>query len=197
MEQVICNGFQRWKRKAARWLCNRGTLLCLMVGLGLDPALFCQETNGSLEYQVKAAFLLNFTKFIEWPASAFQQADSPISICILGVDPFGSALDQILSGELVNGRRVVAQRIKSAPPPQACHALFVSRPEKDGGKIPPGLGPGVLTVGEGEGFIRDGGMIAFVIENRRVRFEINRATAENAGLKLSSKLLSVAKVVQQ
>jgi hypothetical protein len=197
MEQVICNGFQRSQRKASKALRNRGILLGLVIGLGLEPALFCQETTGSLEYQVKAAFLLNFTKFIEWPPSAFQQADSPVSICILGVDPFGGGLDQMLSGELVNGRKVVAQRIKSAPPPKACQALFVSRPEKDGGKILPGLGPGVLTIGEGESFIRDGGMIAFVIQNRRVRFEINQAIAENAGLKLSSKLLSVAKVVQQ
>jgi YfiR/HmsC-like len=197
MEQVICNGVQRWKRKAVQARLNRGILLGILLGLGVDPALFCQETNGSLEYQVKAAFLLNFTKFIEWPPSAFQQADSPVSICILGGDPFGGTLDQILSGELVGGRKVVAQRIKSAPTPQACQALFVGRPEKDVGKILPGLGPGVLTVGEGESFLRDGGMIAFVIENRRVRFEINQTTAENAGLKLSSKLLSVAKQVDQ
>jgi hypothetical protein len=196
MEQVICDGVRRWKRRAIKSRLNRGILLCLLLGLGLDPALFGQETNGSLEYQVKAAFLLNFTKFIEWPPSAFRQPDSPVSICILGVDPFGDALDQILSGEVVSGRKVVAQRIKSAPQPKACQALFVSKPERDIGKMLPVLGPGVLTVGEGESFIRDGGMIAFVIENRRVRFEINQATAENAGLKLSSKLLSVAKQVE-
>ena len=186
MEQVICKS---WR--------NRRILLFLLLSLGVDPALFCQETSGPLEYQVKAAFLLNFTKFVEWPASAFRQSDSPVSICILGVDPFGTVLDQMVLGELVNGRRVVAQRIKSVPPPQVCQALFVSRLEKDLGKLLPGLGPGVLTVGEGESFIRDGGMIAFVIENRRVRFEINQAVAENAGLKLSSKLLSVAKQVEQ
>jgi YfiR/HmsC-like len=197
MEQVICSDFPPPRHRARKARRNRGILLCLLLGLSVDPALFCQETNGSIEYQVKAAFLLNFTKFVEWPVTAFRQEDSPVSICILGVDPFGGGLDQILSGELVNGRKVVAQRIKSVPPPQVCQALFVSRPEKDIGKILPGLGPGVLTVGEGESFIRDGGMIAFVIENRRVRFEINQASAENAGLKLSSKLLSVAKQVQQ
>jgi hypothetical protein len=186
MEQVIC--------KSRR---NRRILLFLLLSLGVDPALFCQEANAPLEYQVKAAFLLNFTKFIEWPPAAFRQPDSPVSICVLGGDPFGSALDQIVSGEVVNGRKVVTQRIKNVPPPQTCQALFVSRLEKDAGKILPGLGSGVLTVGEGENFIRDGGMIAFVIENRRVRFEINQAVAENSGLKLSSKLLSVAKVVEQ
>jgi hypothetical protein len=198
MEQVTCNGFRRSKREAGRRPRSRATLLGLVViGAGLEPGLFCQETNAPLEYQVKAAFLLNFTKFIEWPPSAFRQPDSPVSICVLGGDPFGSALDQIVSGEVVNGRKVVAQRIKSVPPPQACQALFVGRLEKDAGKILPGLGSGVLTVGEGENFIRDGGMIAFVIENRRVRFEINQAVAENSGLKLSSKLLSVAKPVDQ
>jgi hypothetical protein len=197
MEQIIRNGFQRWKRGAGRWLRNRAIPLFLAVGSGLAPRLFCQETNGPLEYQVKAAFLLNFTKFIEWPPAAFRQQDSPVSICILGVDPFGGVLDQMLSGEVVNGRKVVAQRIRSAPAPQVCQALFVGRPGKDLGKMLPELGPGVLTVGEGEGFIRDGGMIAFVIENRRVRFEINQAIAENAGLKLSSKLLSVAKPIEQ
>ena len=197
MEQVICNGFERRKRETGRCLRNRATSLCLLViGAGLNPALFGQETSGPLEYQVKAAFLLNFTKFIEWPASAFRQPDSPVSICILGADPFGGALDQMVSGELVNGRKVVTQRIRTAPPPQLCQALFVGGPQKDAGKLLPALGPAVLTVGEGESFIRDGGMIAFVIENRRVRFEINQATAENAGLKLSSKLLSVAKQVE-
>jgi len=171
--------------------------LIVLLGLALAPALLSQEGTESLEYQVKAAFLLNFTKFIEWPPSAFRQSDSPVSICILGADPFGSTLDRMLSGEAVNGRKVVAQRIKTIPPPKACQALFVGGPERDIGKILPALGPGVLTVGEGQGFIRDGGMIAFVIENRRVRFEINQASAENAGLKLSSKLLSVAKAIDQ
>ena len=80
---------------------------------------------------------------------------------------------------------------------KACQVLFISKSEKDVAKILPALGPGVLTVGEGEISIRDGGMIAFVIENRRVRFDINQTAAENAGLKLSSKLLSVARSVEK
>ena len=78
-----------------------------------------------------------------------------------------------------------------------CQVLFVSMPEKELLKFFPGVGPGVLTIGEGEGFVRDGGMIAFVLENHRVRFDINQTAAENAGLKLSSKLLSVARSVEK
>ena len=150
----------------------------------------------SLEYKVKAAFLLNFAKFIEWPPTAFPSPNAPFNICILGDDPFGEDLDQIAGGEQVNGRKITIQRLRSAPAPNVCSVLFiagsVTRPE-----IPANLGPGLLTVGEGEHFIRDGGMIAFILENRRVRFDINRAAAENAGLKISSKLLSVAREVEK
>jgi len=149
------------------------------------------------EYQVKAAFLLNFTKFIDWPAAAFADSGSPVAICILGDDPFGSALDQIVEGEVVDGRRISVQRIKRAPTPKSCQVVFVGKPEKEALKILRGLGPGVLTVSEGESFARSGGMIAFVIENRRVRFDINLTIAENAGLKLSSKLLTVARTVEK
>jgi hypothetical protein len=102
----------------------------------------------------------------------------------------------MVAGEVVNRRKVAAQRIKRAPPPKSCQVLFAGGSEKDLSKILPGLGPGVLSVGEGETFLRDGGMIAFVVENRRVRFEINRTAADNAGIKLSSRLLSVAKSVE-
>jgi YfiR/HmsC-like len=160
--------------------------------------LFCREAAGQppIEYQVKAAFLLNFTKFTEWPPAAFGSPDSPLTICILGDDPFGNVLDQIVEGEVVDGRKIAVQRIKSAPPARSCQALFVNRAGKDPPKIFPGLGPGVLTIGEGEGFIHDGGMIAFILEDRRVRFNVNQAAAENAGLKLSSRLLRVAKTVE-
>ncbi len=152
--------------------------------------------DNSLEYQVKAAFLLNFTKFVEWPESAFADPGSPVAICILGDDPFGAALDQVAAGETANGRKVTIQRIKRVPPPKSCQVLFVSKAEKDFAKTVPALGSGVLTVGEAEGFIRAGGMIAFVIENRRVRFDINQGAAEMAELKLSAKLLAVARAVE-
>jgi hypothetical protein len=150
----------------------------------------------SLEYQVKAAFLLNFTKFTEWPNSAFRDARAPFTICVLGLDPFGSSLDEIVRGEAIGGHRIVIQRIKRGSRQQTCQVLFIARTEKETGRILGDLGPGVLTVGEGDSFLADGGMISFVIENRRTRFDVNPTTAENAGLKLSSRLLSVARTVK-
>ena len=91
------------------------------------PCSSAAAADEPLEYQVKAAFLLNFTKFIDWPAAAFATPDSPISICILGDDPFGQTLDEIVEGEVVNGRKVIVQRIKRAPPPKSCQVLFVEQ----------------------------------------------------------------------
>lgn len=166
----------------------------LVLSLVFGAAARAEEP---LEYQIKAAYLLNFTKFVEWPASAFAASNSPIAICVLGADPFGSALDQMVAGEAVNGRSIVVRKMKTDPPAKTCQVLFVSASERDLHKFLPGLGPGVLTVGEGESFVRDGGMIGFVMENRHVRFGINQSAAEAAGLKLSSKLLSVARPINQ
>ncbi len=168
-------------------------LLCLITGL-LQHATAADEQ--ALEYQVKAAFLLNFTKFTEWPSSVFPDANSTFTICIMGIDPFGSSLEQIIRGETVGGHRMAIQRFKRGSRRQACQVLFVSRTERDTGTVLADLGSGVLTVGEGDGFLQDGGMISFVIENRRTRFDVNPTTAENAGLKLSSRLLSVARSVK-
>jgi len=175
---------------------SRPVRMCLAIALGLLSLVPCHAAGQSVEYQVKAAYLLNFTRFIDWPPEAFETPDTPLSICILGDDPFGSALDQIAGGEVVNGRKVTVQRVKRAPLPRSCGVLFVGGQAKEV-KIPPGLGPGVLTVGEGENFIRDGGMIAFVIDDRRVRFDINETAAENARFRISSKLLSVARMVEK
>jgi hypothetical protein len=148
------------------------------------------------EYDVKAVFLLNFAKFVDWPASAFGNADSPIVICILGKDPFGHAIDDLVQGEAVNGRRLIVRRISQAPAAHTCQIVF-TQPGKETPEILSGLGPGVLTVGDGGDFIREGGIIAFLIENRHVRFDIDQKAAEAADLKLSSKLLSVARSVQK
>jgi YfiR/HmsC-like len=169
----------------------------IALALMLLGYLFGSAANEVPEYQVKAVFLLNFTKFIEWPATAFAASDSPIAICVVGEDPFGKVLDQILAGEVVNGRRVVAERIKSVAEAKSCQVLFVPKTEKDPAKSLSGLGPGVLTVGEGQSFLRGGGVIAFVVENRRVRFGVNEGAAANAGLVVSSKLLNIAKSVEK
>ena len=175
---------------------------CRAVLLFLLSAWFAYGQSGThqatqpSEYQVKAAFLLNFTKFIEWPESQFADADAPLTICILGEDPFGTALDEVIAGELINGRKVIVERLKEQPS-SGCQVLFVNKPEKDARKIATSSGPGVLTIGEGKDFIDAGGIIAFVVENRRVRFDINQRAAQRSNLRISSRLLSVARVVER
>jgi hypothetical protein len=168
--------------------------IALLVWLCLPPLARSVDELPPLEYRVKAAFLLNFTKFVEWPAAAFADDRAPFRICVLGEDPFGSVLDQMVKDEVMGGRRLMVQRISRPPEPKSCQVVFVSRQEK---ATPPALGPGVLTVGEGEEFLREGGMIAFVIENRRVRFDISQKAAAGARLTISSRLLNVARLVEK
>jgi hypothetical protein len=158
--------------------------------------MFADEVTPS-EYQVKAAYLLNFTKFVEWPASAFESPESPLTICILGEDPFGSILDQLVDGETANGRKLAVQRLQRVPAAKSCQVLFVSKSEKDVPEILGGLGPGVLTVADREGFLREGGAIVFLTEGRHVRFDINRRAAANASLTMNARLLNVARSVNR
>lgn len=176
------------------WLGVLSLLLCLP-----PPALsaFPDADTQPSEYQVEAAFLLNFTKFVDWPPAAFASAEAPFNLCVVGQDPFGDSLDRVVSGETVNGRKLTVIRSRRAPAPKSCQIVFVPATEGDAAQILKALNPEVLTVGEGEGFLRAGGMIGFVIENRRVRFSVNLNPAERGQLKLSSKLLSVARSVQR
>jgi len=149
------------------------------------------------EYQIKAAFLYNFAKFVEWPSSSFSDASSPLQICIFGRDPFGQALRDITNQKTVNGRKLEVNQVTDLQHARACHILFIaSSGETPVKQIVDGLrGAGVLTVSDSKGFTDQGGMINFVLENDRVQFEVNQKAAEQVGLKISSKLLSVAKMV--
>jgi hypothetical protein len=167
--------------------------LAQLAALGLYAAA-AQQPSASA---VKAAFLLNFTKFVTWPASAFENAQSPLAICLLGEDPFGRALDELVEGETVDGRRLMVRRIDHAPEPKACQVLYVNGQPGVLGEILGSLPAGVLTVGDEQGFLRDGGIIAFVIDHRHVRFDINQRAAARASLTLSARLLNVARSVQK
>jgi hypothetical protein len=146
------------------------------------------------EYEVKAAFLLNFTKFVEWPDSSFPSAGAPFTVCIVGADPFGPVIDEIMRGEKVNNHRIAVQRNR-APETQGCQIAFMSGSNPDVSTIVNGTGPGVLTVGEGDEFVRENGIIGFVMDHHRVRFDINLNAAGRGSLSLSSRLLSVARTV--
>jgi hypothetical protein len=149
------------------------------------------------EYQVKAAFLFNFAKFVEWPPSSFPDASAPLRICVLGRDPFGEELRNITKDKTVSGRRLEVDQVVDLRVARTCHILFIASSEKAQMKqiLASLRGTDALTVGDTKGFVEQGGMINFVLENSRVQFEVNRKAAEQGGLKISSKLLSVARLV--
>ena len=147
------------------------------------------------EYQVKAAFLYNLSKFIEWPGDA--RREEPISFCILGDDPFGTALDRTVADKRVGGRPVRIRRSGRLDDLTGCEVLFVSaseRPRLDRllAKL---AGSPVLTTADFEGFAERGGMIGFVVRDGRLGLVVNVDAAERAGLRVSSRLLKVAAVV--
>jgi hypothetical protein len=148
-------------------------------------------------YQVKAVFLSTFAKFVEWPSDPGSNT-GPISICVLGDDPFEGALDEAIKGKTINGRELVARRYKRAEETTGCQIVFISVSEKNRLRaiLDSLRRESALTVGETEGFAKLGGMINFTLEENRVHFEINVDAADHARLKISSKLLNLAKIVR-
>jgi hypothetical protein len=149
------------------------------------------------EYPVKAAFLYHFVEFVEWPQASPLPA-ATVTIGVLGRDPFGDVLDKAVLEKVAAGRTLVIRRFASASALERCEILFISSSEM--AHLPEILarlqGAPVLTVGEADRFARRGGMIGFFFEDNRVRLEVNRAAVEKAGLRVSSKLLAVARLVK-
>ncbi len=171
----------------AKWIAALGVCWALMplLALGRDVRL---------EYQIKAAFVFNFAKFVEWPAA---NNSGPFVIGIFGRDPFDGTLDSTVEGKTVHGKPFAVRRYGTPAEVKACDLLFVSAAETK--HLPEILralaGRSVLVVGEGTEFIDAGGSIGLVVEADKVRFEINSAAAERAGLKISSQLLKLARRV--
>jgi YfiR/HmsC-like len=180
---------------SAQRTCAAG--LALLVCLGGGARSSSAQTVTSPEYQLKAAFLFNFAKFIDWPPASFAGPQATFSICILGADPFGRSMDDLLQGKTIGDRRVSIERGKQVADVRHCQMVFVSASEKSRVReILGGLkGTNVLAVGETDGFAAAGGAIQFEIEDNRVHFMINTDAADRAGLKVSSNLLSLAHVV--
>jgi len=146
------------------------------------------------EYEVKAAYLYNFGKFVEWPAKIKAASADAFTVCVLGQDPFGVTLDATIAGETIDGKSVVAKRISKPQDALDCRILFISSSEESQLKqILATLDKtNILTVSDMLQFTRRGGMIQFILEENRVRFEVNLTTAQRAGLTLSSQLLKLA-----
>jgi len=172
-----------------RWL--QRTAVPALALLSYSTAL-AQVAN---EYEVKAAFLFNFTRFVDWPPSSGNDSHC---IGIAGADPFGAALEDALNGRTAGGHRFSVKHFKPGAE-SACEVVFIA--ETDGKKLRAILGrlqgSPVLTVGEAPGFCRSGGVIAFKIEDNKVRLEINPDAAQRSRLQISSKLLSLATLVRE
>lgn len=177
------DGLQR-----ARLACCLG--LCI-VASGMSMKMQSQEIE---EYQLKAAFLFNFTKFISWPHA---DASSKLTVCVVNAKEVAGALEVVARGKSVDARQVVVQQLSFPATLETCQLLFIGNNGKKAEevlmaakKLP------IVTVGEDEKFLRRGGMINFVLEEGKLRFEINTDAASRAGINISSKLLSLAKIVR-
>ena len=166
-------------------------LFLALLSLGFVTSSPCQSKRPE-EYQVKAVYLFNFGRFVEWPDGAGKGPD--FSVCVLGVDPFGNTLDSVLAGEVIGGSKLVAKRISHVRDAAGCRILFIGSSEASRFKetlaeiqtLP------VLTVSDAPTFLAAGGMIQFVIRDNKVRFDVSLAPADKARLTLSSQLLKVA-----
>lgn len=178
----------------ALWL-NRviSAVLCLF------PTIVLAQTSKPSEYQVKAAYLYDFSRFVEWPSQPGNDGKDTFAICVLGKDPFGPSLDAALVGEARAGQNLVARRLSNLQDALACRILFISASEEDRLKeILTAINKAsVLTVSDIPRFSERGGMIEFVLKDDKVRFDVNLASAMDAGLTVSSDLLKVALTVRR
>lgn len=148
------------------------------------------------EYQMKAVFLYNFAKFVEWPEKPFLAPSDPLVICILGSDPFTGHLVAAVHGKAIKGRPLAIRLVSGLPAPSECQILFVNSSDRQRFRSMAGRlkGEGILTVGEASWFIGEGGIINFKLEDGNVRFEISTQAAEQAQVSISSRLLTLGQV---
>lgn len=157
----------------------------------------CSQEYKAAEYRSKANFLATFPSFVEWPESSFASVQSPFVICVRGDFSFGTSLAELARGASPHGRRIEVRWVRKDQELRNCHIAFVSRSEsKRYAKLLQVLeGADVLTVGETEGFLDAGGAISFLLEHETLRFEVNLIAADTAHLKISSRLLALARHV--
>ncbi|HEU4903685.1 MAG TPA: YfiR family protein [Flavisolibacter sp.] len=166
-------------------------LLVLMLVLN---ALILQAQSPTAVNQVKAVFLFNFTQFVTWPSFSFNGNHAPFVIGVLGTDPFGQYLDNVVEGEQVDGHPIIVKRYDEAKEAKECHILFINK-SNPAEALKEVNTQGILTVSDADNFARKGGMIRFSVENNRIRLQINARAAKEASLSISSKLLRLANVI--
>lgn len=170
----------------------------ILVTLALSTPALAQGESPPLEYQVKAAFLYNFAKFVDWPPEVFRDPDAAFVICVVDEEAFAQALEQAVLGKTVNGRAFQVRRLSGPDEAGSCQMLHLGAAASSRLTGPPKSlrGAPILTVGDDVGFARQGGIINFIIRDHRVGFEINPEAAGRAGLRISSKLLQLASIVR-
>jgi YfiR/HmsC-like len=196
-DSLLCVPVRRVRGQVPRlWYCLAAFVA---VWVFLCTARMHAQQPKPKEYEVKAAYLYNFGRFVRWPADVVTARDNSFPICVLGQDPFGPTLDSTLVGETLDGKPVVVRRISRAEDVGDCRIMFISSTEENHLKqILAALDKAlVLTVSDMPDFSRRGGMIQFVLEGSKVRFEINLASAEAARLTVSAELLKVAATVRK
>jgi len=151
------------------------------------------------EYQLKAVFLYNFARFVQWPSEAFQSPNDPIAICILGENPFGNSLGQAVDGKAIEQRKFTIRQIAEPRQAAGCQILFVSSSEQKHlrGILAEIRTPGTLIVGDSDRFAEEGGVANLKLEGDHIRIQVNVAAAERAKLQISSRLLSLAQIVRK
>jgi hypothetical protein len=174
----------------------RALVCALMAALLIAPG-DVRGDHGHDEYDVKAAFIYNFAALVKWPPSAFPEPGGPITLAILGPEDFAPHTREFFADRMVDRRRIEVTRISEPEEIGDHHMVFVSASEDDrvAQILEAARGRQVLTIGESEAFIRQGGIINFYREGNKIRFEINRLAAEAAGLQISSRLLRLARLV--
>jgi hypothetical protein len=173
-----------------RWRTTR-----LLAGIVLAAVMSAGTVD---EYQVKAAFLYNFAKFVEWPAEAFRSDKDPLRICVLGANPFGSSLSDVLRGKTVLGRPIALADITDPAQAADCQIVFINESERKRVRLILKTLPrtGILTVSESEGFAAHGGIVNFTRDGGHLGFEINAGVASDARLRISSRVLQLAHIVK-
>lgn len=193
--KVLFQGQRRLSRD--RGVLLQRAIVALVYLLFVGSSAFGQQKPS--EYQVEAAYLYNFGRFVEWPSKVTTTRTDSFTICVLGEDPFGRALDVTLAGEMIGNQKVAARRISSPGDSVDCRILFISSSEANRlNKIIDALdNSAVLTVSDIPQFSRHRGMIQLVLEENRIRFEVNLTATQHAGLTLSSELLKLATAVRR
>jgi hypothetical protein len=192
-----CDDLSFYIQEGSRWRREATNLLALLLFLWASLTIHAQTSMS--EYQVKALFLLNFAKYVDWSAAVPPNANAPIIIGILGQDNFNDSLKNAAAGKTVNGRSVVVKQVSSSDDLGGCSILFISSSENSRldeilsktSALP------ILTVGESESFLAKGGIINFLLTDGKIQLAINLKTARKVRLQISSKLLSVAVTVKE